>query len=131
MQDFSPLTSALIPDNIDTDDNSDHNPLGNANAPQAVAFSTPTFFDNKDLQNYIHAPHQKWVYCNDQVFPQHDQSLPPDQKPSYKNNILASVIENSKSEFIVMQGQLDGLIITNGTSIALQNLTWNGEQGFR
>lgn len=130
---FSSATTRLFPaaDNIDIPDPSTLSPLGNPNGG-AAAYKIPTFFDNKDIQKYINAPSKKWVECALKVFvgEEGDTSPPPDQDPSFKNNILADVIEAGASDFIIMQGQLDALIITNGTSISLQNLTWNGAQGF-
>lgn len=101
-------------------------PLGDPNNP----VSTPTYFDNYDLQVAIHAikkggAQKKWDQCaKKRVFPNGDASPPPDE------TYLASVIEKSKSGLIIAQGNQDALIITNGTLIGLQNLTWAGQQGF-
>lgn len=99
-----------------------NNPVGDANSP--LQFLHKTFFDNYDLQSYIHAPHKKWNECNSGVFTGNgDTSAPPDE------TVLAGVIESSKKS-IIANGRLDGLILTNGTALALQNLTWSGVQGF-
>lgn len=71
------------------------------------------------------------MQCNTGVFVNGDQSPPPDASPSYSSNILANIVEKSTSGMIIMQGDEDALIITEGASVALQNLTWNGGQGFR
>ncbi|KDN53496.1 alpha/beta-hydrolase [Tilletiaria anomala UBC 951] len=100
------------------------NVLGDANSP--TQFLNRTFYDNYDLQNYIHAPHKKWNVCNQGVFPNGDHSPAPDT-----NGVLQKVIEKSPAQrTVIINGQKDGLIISNGTSLALQNLTWNGGQGF-
>lgn len=96
--------------------------LGDPNDPNQASKST--FFDNKSLQSYIHAPSKKWNLCNT-VFPNGDSSPPPDQVN------LAYVIESAPSKRnIISNGDLDGLIMTDGTALALQNLTWNGARGF-
>ena len=39
------------------------------------------------------------------------------------------MIEKSK-KYILLSSEYDFKLITNGTILALQNLTWNGAQGF-
>lgn len=39
------------------------------------------------------------------------------------------MIEQNK-KYILMSSEYDYKLITNGTIVALQNLTWNGAQGF-
>lgn len=91
--------------NIDIPDPSTDSPLGSPNGGDAQ-YSHKTFFDNYDLQTYIHAPHKKWIECAT-VFPNDDQSTYPDATPSYDKSIMANVIEKSK-KFIVMNGNVSG-----------------------
>lgn len=104
-----------------------HSPLGDpyANVP------SHTFFDNTDLQSYIHAPQTKWNQCVRAVFPHGDASLPPDESPSYVHSILASAIEKSPAGLMILSGRQDAMVMTDGTSLILQNLTWNNLQGFQ
>ncbi|UZJ56140.1 hypothetical protein CBS101457_005460 [Exobasidium rhododendri] len=113
---------------ITTPDPAPTSPLGQPNGGTAQN-DYKTFFDNAALQSYINASHKKWNQCN-VVFVNGDQSLPPDASPTYSKNILTNIVEKSAAGMIIMQGQEDSLIITNGTSISLQNLTWHGTQGF-
>lgn len=89
-----------------------------------------TYFDRKDVQDYIHAPHINWTQCahgtilGSPVFPDGDSSPPPDQ------TVLAGVIEKSKRT-VIAHGLLDGLLLSNGSALALQNLTWHDKQGFQ
>ena len=83
------------------------------------------YFNNPELQDYIHAPHLNWEACGPIVFPHGDRSTPPD-----RHGILQRTIEKSQRA-IIANGDLDGLIMTNGTALALQNLFWNGDQGFK
>ncbi|PWN38481.1 alpha/beta-hydrolase, partial [Meira miltonrushii] len=114
--------------NIDIPSPDPNSPLGYPNSG-AAQYLHKTFFDNYDLQTYIHAPHQKWVECAVVFVADKDTSKKPDRQPNFNHSILANIIEKSKN-FIIMNGDLDGLLITNGTSLALQNLTWNNAQGF-
>lgn len=82
------------------------NVLGNPNDPDQASKST--WFDNKDLQTYINAPHKKWNLCQT-VFPNGDGSPTPDQ------TVLGSVIDQAPSKRnVIANGDLDGLIMTNG-----------------
>lgn len=96
-----------------------------------ATISRNIFLSDMDVQRYINVKEPKpYVHCQD-VFPNdnNDPSLPVDRNPSFENSILAQMIESSK-RFYIMNGDLDALIIANGTKLALQNLTWNGGQGF-
>jgi carboxypeptidase D len=54
-----------------------------------------------------------------------DQSVGPAQ-----NGVLQRVIEYTNNT-IISTGELDMVIIPNGTLLALQNMTWNGQKGFQ
>lgn len=97
-----------------------------AGAPTAIE----KFFNRTDVQDYIHAPRQNFKLCK-QVFADDNQdaSDPPDRTPSFQHSKFAKMIESSK-KFIIMSGMLDGLVLTAGTELALQNLTWHKAQGF-
>lgn len=77
----------------------------------------------------IHAPlDADWEQCKDGVFRNatnvtSDGSLGPAQ-----DGVLARVIEYTNNT-IIGSGDLDMLLNTNGTLLALQNVTWNGAQG--
>lgn len=88
------------------------------------------FFNRTDVQDYIHAPRQNFKLCK-QVFADenYDDSEPPDRSPSFQNSKLAQMVEHS-TNFTIMAGSLDGLVMSEGVELALQNLTWGGKQGF-
>lgn len=89
------------------------------------------FLNDVNVQDYIHAPRQTFKMCQD-VFAQNntDQSDAGDSTPSYTHSLFAQMIEFC-GKFIVMAGTLDGLVLSEGVKLALQNLTWNGGQGFK
>lgn len=57
------------------------------------------------------------------MFPNGDQSEPS------SFTALPYVIEKTNN-VVVGSGLLDYLLLTNGTLMALNNMTWNGQQGF-
>lgn len=125
---YSHLTDEVISlDRVTIPDPALHSPLGNPYAPVQAS----NFFDNPDLQAYIHAPPEKWNQCVRAVFPHGDTSLPPDEFPSFAHSILAGAIEKSPAGLMILSGRQDAMVITDGTSLILQNLTWNNLQGFQ
>ncbi|KAK4908903.1 hypothetical protein LTR49_022266 [Elasticomyces elasticus] len=85
------------------------------------------FFNRTDVQAAINAPvGTNWAQCNDGVFlGSGDKSLGPAQ-----NGVLQRVIEYTNNT-IIGSGNLDMLLNTNGTLLAIQNMTWNGLQGLQ
>ncbi|EJF60058.1 alpha/beta-hydrolase [Dichomitus squalens] len=86
---------------------------------------SPIYFDRADVKKAIHAPaNVSWAECSDvDVFPRGDASLPP------AFTVLPNAIEKSKRSVIV-HGLADFILIAEGTRIVIQNMTWNGKQGF-
>ncbi|KAF9475826.1 alpha/beta-hydrolase [Pholiota conissans] len=91
--------------------------------PQA---QTPLYFNRTDVKKAIHAPLDvNWEECSDaNVFVRRDNSLPP------AFTVLPSVIEKNQRTVIV-HGLADFILIAEGTRIVIQNMTWNGMQGFQ
>ncbi|OAX41714.1 alpha/beta-hydrolase [Rhizopogon vinicolor AM-OR11-026] len=87
---------------------------------------SPIYFNRKEVKEAIHAPvDTKWTECsNINVFPDGDGSLPP------AFTVLPNVIEKNQRTVIV-HGLADFILIAEGTRIVIQNMTWNGLQGFQ
>ncbi|KAF2492862.1 alpha/beta-hydrolase [Lophium mytilinum] len=93
------------------------------------------YFNRTDVQKAIHAPvGTNWMQCTDinvfgdgenSNYSRADTSLGPAQ-----NGVLARVIEYTNNT-IIGSGNLDMLLNTNGTLLAIQNMTWNGKQGLQ
>ncbi|KAJ6473225.1 alpha/beta-hydrolase [Mycena sanguinolenta] len=87
---------------------------------------SPLYFDRADVKAAIHAPASvDWTECsNVNVFPRGDASLPS------SFTVLPNVIEKSVRSVIV-HGLADFILIAEGARIVIQNMTWNGLQGFQ
>ncbi|KAI1342502.1 carboxypeptidase [Xylariaceae sp. FL0016] len=90
----------------------------------SLANGPNNYFNRSDVQEALHAPPTDYVICGDDtLFPLGDRSAPS----SY--TALPYVVERTNN-VIVGSGMLDYLLLTNGTLAALNNMTWNGAQGF-
>ncbi|KIJ45862.1 hypothetical protein M422DRAFT_74935 [Sphaerobolus stellatus SS14] len=87
---------------------------------------SPIYFDRLDVKQAIHAPTDvAWTECsNVRVFPQGDASQPS------SFTVLPNVIEKSRRSVIV-HGLADFILMSDGSRIAIQNMTWGGMQGFQ
>jgi carboxypeptidase D len=81
------------------------------------------YFNRTDVQKAINAPLISWKECSDGV-------LDVDTSPPSALSVLPSVIERSKRT-IISHGSLDFILLANGTLMTIQNMTWNGKQGFQ
>lgn len=84
------------------------------------------YFNRTDVQDAIHAPHIEWNDCsNVNVYTGNgDTSIPSTL------SVLPNVIEKS-NRTIIVHGLADMVLISEGTRIAIQNMTWGGSQGFQ
>lgn len=102
--------------------------VGDYSPPGAVIY-----FNRTDVKEALHAPlDSNWQQCTDvNVFGDgnatseaSDTSAPP-----AANGVLQNVIEHTNN-VLIGSGDLDMLLSTNGTLFVIQNMTWNGAQGF-
>ncbi|KAF7375877.1 Carboxypeptidase [Mycena sanguinolenta] len=84
------------------------------------------YFNRTDVQDAIHAPHIVWEICASRsvYLPGGDQSIPSTL------SVLPNVIEKSE-RVVIVHGLADFILVAEGTRIAIQNMTWNGAQGFQ
>lgn len=91
----------------------------------SLAGGPNNYFNRSDVQAIIHAPPTNYLVCGEyDVFPKGDKSVPSALGP------LPSVIERTNNT-IIGHGWLDFLLFANGTLATIQNMTWNGAQGFQ
>ncbi|KAL9624242.1 MAG: hypothetical protein Q9160_001489 [Pyrenula sp. 1 TL-2023] len=94
--------------------------------PGSFDYTPPGFdtlyFDRADVKSAINAPDTPWAECSDGVLDE-DDSLPSTL------SVLPGVIERTQRT-IIGHGLLDMILIANGSLLAIQNMTWNGGQGF-
>ncbi|KAK4899991.1 hypothetical protein LTR27_002754 [Elasticomyces elasticus] len=85
------------------------------------------YFNRSDVQKAINAPPTDYTICGDDslgLLDPGDTSLPSALGP------LPGVIERTNN-VIIGHGWLDYLLLANGTLATIQNMTWNGLQGFQ
>lgn len=82
------------------------------------------YFNRSDVQAVIHVPPTNYAVCNDVVLPNGDGSVPSALGP------LPSVIERTNN-VLIGHGWYDYLLFLNGSAVTIQNMTWNGAQGFQ
>lgn len=88
--------------------------------------TSPVYFNRDDVKQAIHAPVDvDWSEAAGNPFV---DSLDNSQPSSF--GVLGSVIEKSQRT-VIMHGLADFCLLAEGTMIALQNMTWNGLQGFQ
>lgn len=80
------------------------------------------YFNRADVQKAINAPLGQWEECSDGV-------LELDNSPPSGLSILPRVIEKNKKT-VIAHAELDFVLIKNGTLVMIQNMTFNGAQGF-
>lgn len=80
------------------------------------------YFNRTDVQRAINAPIQEWSECQSPV-------LATDTSPPSGLSVLPRVIERTKRT-VIGHADLDMILIKNGTLLMIQNMTWNGAQGF-
>ncbi|GMG16960.1 unnamed protein product [Aspergillus oryzae] len=92
------------------------------------------YFDRPDVKRAMHAPlNVTWSGCSSEnVYVGGDAG--PEQEGDLSANpiehVLPQVIEGT-NRVLVSNGDYDMIILTNGTLLAIQNMTWNGQLGFQ
>ena len=83
-----------------------------------------TYFNRTDVKKALHAPLDvNWEICTNGV-------LSRDTSAMSIEHVLPQVIE-ATNRTLISSGDLDMILITNGTLMSIQNMTWNGKLGFQ
>ncbi|PWY91150.1 serine carboxypeptidase PepF [Aspergillus heteromorphus CBS 117.55] len=93
------------------------------------------YFDRPDVKRALHAPNMTWLECSDEsVFVGGGGGGGPEQEGDLSANpierVLPQVIERT-NRVLIGNGDYDMVILTNGTLLSIQNMTWNGQLGFQ
>lgn len=84
------------------------------------------FFNRSDVQQALHiTPYTDYAVCGNAAL-----GLNAGDSPPSSFTALPNVIEKTNN-VIVANGLLDFVILSNGTLATLNNMTWNGAQGFQ
>ncbi|KXT17005.1 hypothetical protein AC579_7413 [Pseudocercospora musae] len=94
----------------------------------SLGWGPNNYFNQSDVQKAINAPPTNYAICGDDnlglnVGPG-DRSVPSALGP------LPHVIEKTNN-VLLGHGWLDYLLLANGSLATIQNMTWNGKQGFQ
>ncbi|KAK8255675.1 Alpha/Beta hydrolase protein [Phyllosticta capitalensis] len=87
-----------------------------------VPAGTGIYFNRSDVQRAINAPVQEWAECSNGV-------LDTDTSAPSSWEVIPRVLERAE-RVVIGHGLLDFILLANGTLLTIQNMTWNGAQGF-
>ncbi|OOQ82808.1 Carboxypeptidase cpdS [Penicillium brasilianum] len=90
----------------------------------SLAGGPNNYFNQSAVQKALHIPPTNYAVCGGNIFPNGDGSAPSALGP------LPSVIERTNN-VLIGHGWYDFLLFLNGTLATIQNMTWNGHQGFQ
>lgn len=91
----------------------------------SLGWGPNNYFNRTDVQKAINAPPTNYTICGDPTLGL--DSSPPSGGPG---GVLPQVIERTNN-VIIGHGMLDFLLFANGSLATIQNMTWNGAQGFQ
>lgn len=84
-----------------------------------------TYFNRSDVKTAMHAPQDvEWMICTNKPVLRRDTSAMSIE------HVIPQVIE-ATNRFLIASGDFDMILITNGTLMSIQNMTWNGKLGFQ
>ncbi|EKG12885.1 Peptidase S10 serine carboxypeptidase [Macrophomina phaseolina MS6] len=91
-----------------------------------------TYFNRSEVKSALNVPQDaNWTTCSDKpVFIGGADNSSDLSAPSGLNGGPLARVTERTNNVIIGTGNLDMVIITNGTLISLNNMTWNGAQGF-
>ncbi|KAH3939267.1 hypothetical protein HBI24_240640 [Parastagonospora nodorum] len=81
------------------------------------------YFNRTEVQKAINAPIQDWAECSSGVL-----DIDTSAQSSYE--VIPKMID-ALDRTVIVHGELDFILLYNGTLMAIQNMTWGGMQGFQ
>ena len=109
--------------------------LGHRTQFDYIPAGTTVYPNRSDVKAAMHAPNIQWYLDqHHDVFVASGGDGGPemagDTSPDPIQKVLPQVIE-ATNRVLISNGDLDMIIITNGTLLSIQNMTWNGHLGFQ
>lgn len=106
-----------------------YDPLGFSDGTSYIPDgSGPAYFNRPDVKSIIHAPDKEWMFCTtDPVFVNGTDTSVVDGPGSQP--VIPNVIDRTQN-VILGHGSRDFVLISNGTLLSIQNMTWGGVLGF-
>lgn len=98
-------------------------PLGFPGSFDYVVAGTEIYFNRTAVQKAINAPIQPWAECSSGV-------LDKDTSEQSSYEVIPRIID-ALDRTVIAHGELDMILLYNGTLLAIQNMTWGGIQGFQ
>ncbi|KAJ5971244.1 Peptidase S10 serine carboxypeptidase [Penicillium vulpinum] len=90
----------------------------------SLAGGPNNYFNQSAVQAALNLPPTNYAICGGEIFADGDGSVPSALGP------LPGVIERTNN-VLIGHGWYDFLLFANGTLATIQNMTWNGAQGFQ
>lgn len=81
------------------------------------------YFNRTDVQKAINAPVQEWNECSNGV-------LDTDTSAQSSWEVIPRLID-TLDRTVIVHGDLDFILLANGTLLTIQNMTFGGQQGFQ
>jgi carboxypeptidase D len=81
------------------------------------------YFNRTEVQKAINAPIQPWTECSNGV-------LDNDTSPQSSWEVIPRLID-ALDRTVIVHGELDYILLYNGSLMTIQNMTWGGMQGFQ
>ncbi|KAI8589035.1 putative pheromone processing carboxypeptidase [Geranomyces variabilis] len=102
--------------------------LGFPGSQEYLPDGAHVYFDRADVKKAIKAPNVSWNTCSvENVFVGYENGADLARSPIF--GVLPRVINHS-DRTVIAHGQLDFVLIEDGTLLAIQNMTWKGHMGF-
>lgn len=107
-----------------------YDPLGFSDGTSYIPDgSGPAYFNRPDVKSVIHAPDKEWMFCTtDPVFVNGTDTSVVDGPGSQP--VIPNVIDRTQN-VILGHGSRDFVLISDGTLLSIQNMTWGGALGFQ
>lgn len=90
------------------------------------------YFDRPEVKKAINAPDVKWSSCSSGNVFNTDSGLDAGAEAGrYSSTTVLPGVIDRVERTVIGHGLLDMVLLSNGTLLSIQNMTWGGKQGFQ